>query len=555
MTLFESLLEQLLGPGTSVSVARGAAGHPVVRLSREDAAIGGSLVLEPGSLVLDGIDAGAEDAIVDVLGPHGHRLRRIHDYLDRFPVTVERDAASATVSLAPPRTGALWSDDGLSAEVCVTISEGGQITDIRAVETVVATRTSLDADGWDERLAAFDARCAGWAEASPDLLWPDQAPLEIVVPPVAEDDGWAAYADRLRLDAEGVRRRVAPAVAGAWEALGAVQARYEEVYGLKLPSGIALLAALVGALGELPENPEQHYSDPAPGRLRGGAWLDTALGMRVTGLTAWFAPGGLARRTLDAAIFYEVVPAGREGRLDPRLDWRFRCDARQFVTFLGGDSDGLHWGFWYDSPDHFPIVAHNYARDSAETWLDEGATIGPWLRARLAKALDQAKDDLVARSDEELRGYALRRWRALRVVEAHFEAIEVEAPPAADEPLCPWPRGSLNPVGSPPLALPPGAGNGPYPWTDALDKPSVERFRSWIDLARRELAAGHPAAAHTLGLYLHWGDADDLREEAGALLLSAYEALGFRPFAHILRAHLQHRDLPTVAVFEEERGS
>ena len=86
-------------------------------------------------------------------------------------------------------------------------------------------------------------------------------------------------------------------------------------------------------------------------------------------------------------------------------------------------------------------------------------------------------------------------------------------------------------------------------WQGTVDAPPLPTRLQWIDEARAELDAGRPAYAQALGLYLHWADADDVREAAGALLLDAYRALGFSAFAGILEAHLRHRDLPSVAVF------
>ncbi|MFT3771814.1 MAG: hypothetical protein QM820_40915 [Minicystis sp.] len=373
----------------------------------------------------------------------------------------------------------------------------------------------------------------------------------------AQDDGWDAYAAEIGLDPAALGERVAPGVAAAFDRFAAVRARYEDVYGLKLPAGLAHLAALIAALGAMPAAPPEHapWAPPAEaGPQRGRAWLDAALAMRVAGLSEWFVPGGLERRTHDAAVLHDVVPSGGEGPLDPRLDMRFRRDAPQLVTFLSGDSDGLHWGFWYDSPDHFPVIAHNYARDSAETWLDEEREVIPFLRSRIAKFIDEATHEVQTMADEELRGYSLRRWRAARVVEMHLDAIasQAAAHPWDDEPACPWPRTGRYPVGSPPLALRPGTGEMPphipgfsFTTTD----PSDEQLLRWIEEARAELAAGRPTYAHALGLYLHWLDAEALREPGGKLLLDAYEALGFRAFAEILKVHLLHRDMGSVGVF------
>jgi hypothetical protein len=77
-----------------------------------------------------------------------------------------------------------------------------------------------------------------------------------------------------------------------------------------------------------------------------------------------------------------------------------------------------------------------------------------------------------------------------------------------------------------------------------------EKVQGWMAQAREALEAGDPAFALALGRELHWFDHDDYREEAGALLVAAYEALGRTAHAGILRAHLVHRDLPSVNVYE-----
>jgi hypothetical protein len=371
------------------------------------------------------------------------------------------------------------------------------------------------------------------------------------------DDGWEALAAELGLDPDRLDARLAPIADAAFATLAKVRVRYREIYGLELPSWTAELAALFAALGDLPANPEHHYWEPDPGWQRGGAWMDSAFGMRSAGVLDWFAPGGLLRKARDAADMHKQVPPGGEGPLDPRLDMRYRCDAPQFVTFMSGDSDGLHWGFWYDSPEYFPVIAHNYARDSGETWLDREAEIIPLLRSKSTEALEEALQEVVQHADnDELRPYAMRRWRALRVMGAHLDALERWAKKRTwdDEPRCPWPRTQGHPVGSPQLALRPGSGTVPskVPGFSHTEKtPSEAERRAWMKEARRELEAGQPAHAHALGLYLHWLDADDVRDEAAKLLVDAYEALGFSPFAEIAKVHVLHRDLPSVAVFED----
>jgi hypothetical protein len=79
------------------------------------------------------------------------------------------------------------------------------------------------------------------------------------------------------------------------------------------------------------------------------AW--SQLGCGPSGVGEWLEEGGLDRR-----------PA-----LDERLHYRYRRDPPEFVTVCDGNSDGSHWGLWYDDPRELPrVIAHNWARDSSE---------------------------------------------------------------------------------------------------------------------------------------------------------------------------------------------
>ncbi|APR79715.1 Hypothetical protein A7982_05062 [Minicystis rosea] len=553
MTLFETLIAQLVGAPRTASVTREEDGRLIVRIAEGGVTLDGFVEVLPDAVVLDEID----DEVVTPLFPLGTRLHRIHDYLSRFPASVQRGDERLTLSLQPPPTGALWSGEALSATVVWTVHDGETLTDHVEMDVPVLTTEALDAADWQARLDAFEARRATWLERFDTVSLEEVCIGQAAQPEPAHDDGWDAYLAELGLDPAEIAERAAPSIAAAFDRLAPVRARYESLYGLKLPAGIAHLAALVAALGTMPAAPPEHAPwapPPEAGLARGRAWLDASLAMRVGGLSEWFAPGGLERPTHDASVLHEVVPSGGEGPLDPRLDMRYRRDAPQFVTFLSGDTDGLHWGFWYDSPDHFPVIAHNYARDSAETWIDDERDMISFLRSRIAKLVEATTRELQTSADEELRGYALRRWRALRVVEMHVDelASQIVGRTWDDEPACPWPRTVGYPVGSPPLALRPDAGQVPPhvpSFGSTMTDPSEEQLARWIEDARVELAAGRPAYAHALGLYLHWLDGDELRDAAGKLLLDAYEALSFRAFAAILKLHLLHRDLGSVGIF------
>jgi hypothetical protein len=561
MELFNALVGALLGPEQAFTAEVGTDAVPRVILET-----GGTICLEPDAVVLEDLDDDARvEALAMALGAVGGRLRRIFDFASRFPFEVASGNDRVVCTLGAPLSGEGLENGELRGVLRVIGYMDAELSSVMESECVVVSAEALDAPwaDWVALLDTYDARRATWGENLSEV-YPEDVCLELPKAPDAPADaGWNDFEASLGVSPESIEALVAPCVDAAFQALPGIRARYTELYGLMLPSGLATLAALVDALGALPANPPKCFWSPEPGRDRGGAWLDSALGMRPAGLSTWFAPGALDRRPRDAADAYAEVPTGREGPLDARLDMRYRCDAPQFVTFLSGDSDGLHWGFWYDSPTHFPVIANNYARDSAETSLDGVADVVPLLRKALARATDEALEELdaenAADSEDDEIGYPLARWRALRVVGRVLDAVEVAAAPflseAPAEPGCPWPRTEGNPTGSPSLALHPDAGTVPrhvvsYQGTE--DAPTLATRTEWIAEARRELEAGRPAYAQALGLYLHWLDADDVREAAGALLFDAYTAQGFQAFAEILRVHLSHRDLPNVGVFRGE---
>jgi hypothetical protein len=289
-------------------------------------------------------------------------------------------------------------------------------------------------------------------------------------------------------------------------------ARMREVYGLRLPRHVAVWSALWRSLSPL--------------EAEGMDWLGRSPG----GIMLWLDDDGLAR-----------VP--RDG-LDPRLHDRFRCDPPELVTVMWGNTDGLHYGLWYDDPAELPsCIAHNYARDSAETWAG-AATVIQVLRGDL--------DDRLAAPDypdEPPPEGALALVEALRWFEEPDDAAFYadDTPRYADHE-----RGEI--LGGMAPALPAGAGDPRA--TSALVERREAAYRArapdvagWLAEARAELARGQPAFALTLGRELHWLDADAFRAEGLELLCAAYAALGRDALAAIARVHHAHRDLPLVGVY------
>lgn len=308
------------------------------------------------------------------------------------------------------------------------------------------------------------------------------------------------------------RRRTALAIMN--DRFDAVSARMRAVYGLRLPRYMATFAAFWRSLDAIEKVGME------------------SLGRSPGGIMVWFEDGGLDRKT--------------RGGLDPRLECRFRADPPELVTVMWGDSDGLHYGLWYDDPADLPThVAHNYARDSAETWKDNAHTPLGVLLQRANERIDGPYNDEPA----HLPHYAVRealRWFS----EPDGEALKKDPPPKRwlDAPRIP----SIGTFGP---ALPKDAGTirvGDAHARVEAWKGQPARVRKWIASAKRDCAEGKPAAALTFGLDLHWLDKDEYRSDALELLLMAYEKLGRKAHADTIKVHYAHRDLPSVGVFLRE---
>src|SRR5262245_48877862 len=108
-----------------------------------------------------------------------------------------------------------------------------------------------------------------------------------------------------------------------------VEERFRRVYNLRLPRHIAVFAAFWHSLD----------------RAERSAVYDS-MGLGMLGITALFADDGLSLSARDG--------------LDERLDGRYRRDPPEFVSIVSGDSDGLHYGLWYDDPADLPtFIAYN----------------------------------------------------------------------------------------------------------------------------------------------------------------------------------------------------
>ncbi len=256
---------------------------------------------------------------------------------------------------------------------------------------------------------------------------------------------------------------------------------------------------------------------------RDEAWA--YMGTGPCGVSEWYAEGGLAMRRIDA--------------LDERLHYRFRADPPEFVTVFGGNSDGSHWGLWYDDPHALPReLAHNWARDSAET-----GPSGPTLLHALREDLERAASE--------------PEWRHARAILSWMHEVQPQewdayasAGIGAPPPRTHWAVGGMDPI-VPGVDLPQDLIDGHQERYEAY-RAGDPRVLESIARAREELAEGSPLRALFLGRELHWMDADPWRAECTELLVSAYEALGRGPLARIVEVHHAHRDLRSVGVYLSE---
>ncbi|MBL8617075.1 MAG: hypothetical protein JNM72_15805 [Deltaproteobacteria bacterium] len=511
-----------------------------------------SWVLAEQGLIIDGDGEPDLDAMAPLI-THAVALRRLWALLAGPPLEAPDGAGgSCRARLAAPAHGPLIDAEGrLHLQVLLLRHDAaGALQDIELAEAPLLSLNDLSAD--EDPAAAWRAQTQQQLEAGAPGGVLSLLPAPAGPPPVTLDE--VARAEALGLGSPAQAAAVAAAVDAVAARWPAAAQRFAEHYGLRLPVGLVALGALCEALGALPADPPGAWWEAEGGWERGRMWLVMGLGLQPAGLGAWLAPGGLDRPLREAAEAYggpEAAPAGQEGPLDPRVDWRFRRDLPPFITVAAGGGDGGHWGLWFDHSAFTPEVAHNWARDSAETSrvaLDLPGLIG----ALLVREGEERADALRADPEDPVAADAL--W-STRVVAQLWEQLApllpAEAPPWE---RCPWPLTPTAPVGSPRLRLPPGVGpisEGVPGCGPSTEVPPIEVRAAGLRAARAKLQAGAPADALGWGLYLHWLDEDPLRGEAAALLADALRAVDCAPLAALLEAHIAARDLPDVAAYVE----
>jgi hypothetical protein len=253
-------------------------------------------------------------------------------------------------------------------------------------------------------------------------------------------------------------------------------------------------------------------------------------------------------------LFEDPDAAPRDG-LDVRLHGRYHRDPPEFVTFMHGGDDGLHFGLWFDDGRTCTGVASYYNTGGG---IDTPA--GTPLEA-LRGVLEQVVRSVRDYADEgEDRREELAELDQLRAALMRFET--------GDRPQ----TGSEYQAGRQPersgyrrFATLDGAGvlvpdytdgctdrPAPYSlashelWTTLRPRlaPDSPALRGLAEEALRRCADGDETDALALGRDLHWigGDSALTLE----LLTTAYRELGRPALAAIAEVHHAHRHLPTV---------
>jgi hypothetical protein len=304
-------------------------------------------------------------------------------------------------------------------------------------------------------------------------------------------------------DGREAKERRLRAVAQAEERFPEVERIFREVYGMPFPRHVTYAAAFF--LGLSREERE-------------------LCSVRASGMMQWF--GWLAEGERRVA------------HLDARLESRYRLDPPEFVTLATGDSDGSHWGLFYDEPHALPtLIAHGWARDDGVV-RPAGRTLLASIRAELRESghLDE---------EDQLRVRAMVAWLSALVDHEQRVRAEQRIPPPPTEriDLAHEGVGAYLPNFTLPADIPVA-----YARWDVWRKDEATALE-WVARADDALARGEPGLALVFGLELHHLDRDDRRAECTRLLVGAYEALDRKPLAEIVRVHHAHRDLRSVGVY------
>ncbi|MEU6672993.1 ADP-ribosylation family protein [Streptomyces sp. NPDC046925] len=307
-----------------------------------------------------------------------------------------------------------------------------------------------------------------------------------------------------------------------------VEERVWREWGLELPESVFRFREFLGALGPAESEALQD------------------LMVSPMGVMDLFADAG--RRAADG--------------IDVRVHGRYYRDPPEFLTFMHGGMDGLHFGLWFDDGRTCRGVASHYNNDGGE--IDtHAATPLEAVRSIVERSWRDLQDDL-RDPDTTARMSGLGQLRdALTALEtgdrtevglAYTEAYDTVRRPLDHERVTTLDGAGALVAGDTALDRPPHHGADAYKFATYMYElfDDAAALEASVREARRRCAAGDPAEALVLGRDLHWASGGDPDREAFAreLLVSAYRALDRPALADIADVHHRHRSLPKVDVLE-----
>lgn len=190
------------------------------------------------------------------------------------------------------------------------------------------------------------------------------------------------------------------------------------------------------------------------------------------------------------------------------LHWRFKYDPPEFVTVISGDTDGLHWGLWFDDHKRLPpVVAGYYANDSFDLEL-YGDTLFATVRSWIESCRTGIRENI--EYDPDSKDAYIADLKSLAQLEKTLPGGEKRTPR--------------------PRTIPTEEGMGivePVSGGKAATKKLLRGKAMWIDDPR----------------------------SAGPVLKDAYTMAGRPVLAAIVKAHTESPVLPRVSLLDYPKGS
>jgi hypothetical protein len=260
-------------------------------------------------------------------------------------------------------------------------------------------------------------------------------------------------------------------------------------------------------------------------------------------------------------LFTDPEAQPRSG-VDIRVHGRYYRDPPEFVTFMYGNTDGLHFGLWFEDGHVCSGVASYYSNDGGGIDTSAGTPLEA-VRAVLERVWYDLEDDDPEEAAAMQPGLTLLRERLTEfetgdrpeVGQAYSDRYNPPfVPPVDPDRITTLDEAGALAAGETALDRPAHNGADAYKFGTHMyglfDDPAA--VEASVADARRRCAAGDPTEALVLGRDLHWASAGDPTREAYSheLLVMAYRALGRPSLAGIAGAHHRHRSLPTVKVLE-----